>query len=89
MRVKVNLKVTVVGKNISLYKNQLGEEKKSCSVNCLQDDGQIVATLKVTEEIFAMLERGKEYILDGEYSETKYGNNIKITGINNSAKVGA
>lgn len=86
MKVKVQVPVTVVGKNITPYKNRLGEDANSCAVNCLQDDGQIVATLKVTEEIFSQLERGKDYLLDGEYSETKYGNSIKITGIHNATK---
>lgn len=85
MKLIVTMLVTVVGKTITPYTLN-GAEKESRAVNVLQNDGQIIATLKVTDKIFSLLERGQEYLLDGEYSETKYGTSIKITGIHNATK---
>lgn len=89
MKLEIILAVGILGKITTPYTAQNGEEKISYAVNVQQKDGQLIAKLKVSKEIFALLEQGKEYLLDGEYSETKYGNSIKITGINNATKGGA
>ena len=44
----------------------------------------MTGNLKVTKEIYPLLERGKNYLLDAEYVETKYGTYIKVIGINNN-----
>ena len=88
MKLQILLAVGILGKITTPYTTQNGEEKISYAVNVQQNDGQLVAKLKVEEKIFSLLERGKEYYLDAEYSETKYGTSIKITGIHNATKGG-
>lgn len=84
MKIKTLINVGIIGKLENQYADKQGNLQTSCSVNFEQDNGLVTGNLKVTKEIYPLLERGKNYLLEAEYNETKYGNYIKVIGINDS-----
>ncbi len=56
--------VTVIGKDRQNYVDMNGVSKTLYIVNVAQDNGKVIETLHVSEEQFAMMEPGKEYILE-------------------------
>lgn len=81
---RILIGVNVRGKLESSYLDKQGNPKPSYSITYEQNEGLVNGTLKVTKEVYALLERGKDYLLDAEYIEGKYGNYIKVIGINNN-----
>lgn len=81
---KLQLVLNIRGKLEKPYTDKQGNQQTSYSVNYEQDNGLITGNLKVSKEIYPLLERGKDYVLDAEYVETKFGTSIKVIGINNS-----
>ncbi len=89
MKVKTLINAHILGIAESSFLNKEGEQQKSYKANIGQDSGSSIAELRISKEIAAQLERGKEYTLNAEYSETKFGNTLKITGVQgNAGKVG-
>lgn len=84
MALKILINVGIIGKLETSYTNKQGNPQTGYSVNYEQDNGLVTGNLKVTKEIYPLLERGKNYLLDAEYIEGKYGNYIKVIGINNN-----
>ncbi len=83
-RLKLLLNVNIRGKIETPYTDKQGNPQTSFSVNIEQDNGLVTGNLKVSKEIYPLLERGKDYLLDAEYVESKFGSSIKVIGINNS-----
>lgn len=84
MTLRIFVNVGIIGKLEKPYTDKQGNPQTSYSVNYEQDNGLVTGNLKVTKEIYPLLERGKNYLLDAEYVETKYGTYIKVIGINNN-----
>lgn len=81
MKVKTSIIAHILDTFEETYTNKDGELQKYYKTNIMQDSGRFISELKVSKEIAAQLERGKEYTLCAEYSETKFGNTLKITGV--------
>ena len=77
------IKLTIIGKLTRTYTKD-NVERISYLLNYQQDNGEIVGQLSVSEEIFNTVEAGKEYILEGNYKEGKFGNYVRVTGIYNN-----
>lgn len=84
MKLRILLNIGIIGKLEKPYTDKQGNSQTSYSVNYEQDNGLVTGNLKVAKEIYPLLERGKSYLLDAEYVETKYGTYIKVIGINNN-----
>lgn len=84
MKLKILLSIGIIGKLEKPYTDRHGNPQISYSVNFEQNNGLVTGNLKVTKEIYPLLERGKNYLLDAEYVESKYGSYIRVTGINNT-----
>lgn len=56
--------VTVIGKDRQNYVDMNGASKTLYIVNIAQDNGKLIETLHVSEEQFAVMEPGKEFVLE-------------------------
>lgn len=88
MKVRTLVNAHILGIVEESYLNKDGEQQKYYKANIMQDAGSCISELRVSKEIAAQLERGKEYTLNAEYSETKFGNTLKITGVQGTNNAG-
>jgi len=88
MKIKALVNAHILGIVDGSFFNKEGEPQKFFKANILQDAGKSIAELRVTKELAAQLEQGKEYTLTAEYSESKFGNSFKITGIQDTNSTG-
>lgn len=75
MNIKCTL--TIVGKVEDISKNG----NKNYFINYVQDSGKVIGQHLVSDEIYNSVEAGKEYTLDGNFVQGKYGAYLKITKI--------
>lgn len=87
MKVKTLINAHILGIAELSFLNKDGELQKYFKANIMQDAGNSIAELRIPKEIASQLERGKEYTLCAEYSETKFGNTLKITGVQGTNNV--
>lgn len=88
MVVKLQINAHVLGIIENTFLNKDGELQKYYKTNIMQDSGSSIAELRISKEVAEQLERGKEYMLNAEYSETKFGNALKITGVQGTNNAG-
>ena len=63
----------------SKYIGRDGVERQSFKITFSQDDDNVIGEATVNQEVFNMVEKGKDYELTGEYRQTKNGNFIMWT----------
>lgn len=73
--------VNVIGKNVQNYVDANGMSKKLYVVNIYQDNGKIIDSLRVSEEQFALLEPGKEFVLEMTSGNGRNGLFLKTTAV--------
>ena len=78
---KVLIPIKVLGKSKSPWTTKDGEERFSYKINYLQNNGEIIGTISVPENIFNQIENEKEYVLSGIFSTGKNGGYIRVTNI--------
>lgn len=88
MKVKVLIDANILAVTDASFLNREGEQQKYYKANIMQDSGRSIAELRISKEIAAQLEGGKEYTLNAEYSETKFGNTLKVTGVQGTNNTG-
>lgn len=72
----------------SSFINKDGAQQKYYTANIMQDQGLCIGQLRIPKELADQLKSGKEYTLKAEYSETKYGNSLKLIAINGTNNTG-
>lgn len=87
MKLDLQLHVNVLGKVEGQYIDKTGQEQKTHSLNVEQADGATIAQIKISKDIFPLVERGKEYTFDVVYSDSQYGTSLRIVGIHNQKGV--
>ena len=79
----MQLKATVfiIGKRISIYKDKEGVEHKSFIANVSQNNGEIVDTIRLNQNLYDKIESNRMFTILCEYATSKNGNYLKIVDI--------
>ena len=88
MKVQTLINANILAVIEDSFLNKEGEQQKFYKANIAQDSYRSIAELRISKEIASLLEQGKEYTLCAEYSETKFGNTLKITGVQGANNTG-
>lgn len=78
---RVNAEFTLIGKKKSVWKDNDNIERNSYKGNIAQDNGEIIATITLTEEQFNTLVAGRVYNASAIYGTGSNGGYLKITSI--------
>lgn len=79
MRIKSN--VTLLGKVAKLWKDKEGNERVSYSANIMQENGEIIDTIRLTQEQYNPLLAGKAYTITADYGVGSNGGYLRIVDI--------
>ena len=79
MQVKAN--VFVLGKLSKPWKDKEGVEHNSCSINVMQNNGEIVDKLRLTQEQFNKVEANKTYAITADFGTGSNGGYLHIVDI--------
>lgn len=79
MRVKVY--VTLLGKVAKPWKDREGIERVSYSANVMQENGEIIDTIRLTQEQYNTLIAGKAYTVTADYGTGNNGGYLRIVDI--------
>jgi hypothetical protein len=79
MRISAN--VTILGKIQKPWIDNTGVERTSYSANIMQNNGEIVDTLRLSQEQYNSIEVKKEYILQADYGTGKNGGYLRLIDI--------
>ena len=74
MLIKTTMKI--LSKKNGSFTAKDGNQRRSYRVTYSQNEDEIVGDINVRQDVFDILEKGKEYDLVGEYLTTKNGNYI-------------
>ena len=72
--------VNILGKVEKPWTDTTGAEHISYSMNIMQENGQIIDTLRVSKEQFNTVEAGKPYVFHAEYGVGKNGSYLRVLG---------
>lgn len=78
---KLMAKVLLIGKNAVTFTDAAGNVRTSFTANIAQENGKIIDTIKVPEELFPMLEGGNGYSVELLSTTGKTGTYLRVTGI--------
>ena len=79
MRLYAN--VNLLGKVVKPWKDKEGNERTSYSANIMQENGQIIDTLRLTQEQYNNVTAGKNYTITADYSNGSNGAYLRIVNI--------
>lgn len=79
MRVKAY--VTLLGKVAKPWKDRDGIERVSYSGNVMQENGEIIDTVRLTQEQYNALFAGKAYTITADYGTSNNGGYLRIVDI--------
>lgn len=80
MRVSAN--VHVLAKLKKPWTDDAGNERQSYSANIMQNNGEIVSTIRLTADQYAKIENGKSYSIFADFGTGRNGAYLKIVDIN-------
>lgn len=78
---RVIAKVQIVGKVQKPWTDSNGVERSSYSANIMQENGQIIDTLRLNQEQYNMVEANKPYTIIADYGSGKNGSYIRVVDI--------
>lgn len=70
----IKSEIKMLNKKSNKYTGKDGVERESFKITFSQDDDNIVGDMNVKQNIYDIMEKGKEYEVIGEYLTTKNGN---------------
>lgn len=79
MRVKAN--ITLLGKVTKPWKDREGIDRVSYSANVMQENGEIIDTIRLTQEQYNPLLAGKAYTITADYGVGSNGGYLRIVDI--------
>ncbi len=79
MRLYAN--VNLLGKVAKPWKDKEGNERTSYSANIMQENGQIIDTLRLTQEQYNNVTAGKNYTITADYGNGSNGAYLRIVNI--------
>lgn len=84
MRVKAD--VQALGKVTKIWKDSDGKERLSYSVNVMQNNGEIIDTIRLTQDQYNAVLAGKAYTIIADYGTGNNGGYLRIVDIAESSK---
>lgn len=78
---RVIAKVQMVGKVQKPWTDSNGVERSSYSANIMQENGQIIDTIRLNQEQYNMVEANKPYTIIADYSTGKNGTFLRVVDI--------
>jgi len=77
---KLNGIISILGKVEKPWTDTSGAEHISYSLNIMQENGQIIDTLRVSKDQYNTVEAGKSYLFHAEYGVGKNGGYLRVLG---------
>lgn len=78
---RVHASVTLIGKVAKPWKDSEGVERVSYSCHIMQNEGEIVETIRITQAQYNVLIAGKPYLITADYGVGKNGGYLRIVNI--------
>lgn len=78
---RVTAKVHVLAKVQKPWRDSNGVERLSYSINIMQENGQVIDTLRLNQEQYGMVEANKPYSVIGELNSSKNGSYLRVVDI--------
>lgn len=78
---RVTAKIQVLAKIQKPWTDSNGVERLSNSINIMQDQGQVIDTLKLNQEQYNMVEANKPYTVVADYGSGKNGSYLRVVDI--------
>lgn len=78
---RVTAKVHVLAKVQKPWTDSNGVERLSYSINIMQENGQVIDTLRLNQEQYGMVEANKPYSVIGDLSSGKNGSFLRVVDI--------
>lgn len=79
---KVTANITVLAKIQRPWTDSTGTERTSYSANIMQNNGEIIDTLRLSLEQYNTIEANKQYLVNAEYGTGKNGAYLRLIDIN-------
>lgn len=77
---RVTATVQVIGKVAKTWKDKDGVEHLSYSANIMQNNGEIIDTIRMSKEVFESTVAGKAYTATFDYGTGSNGGFLRLTG---------
>lgn len=74
--------VQILAKMKKSWKDSQGVEHLSHTANVMQEQGEIIDTIRLTVEQFDMIEANKNYVVTADYGIGKNGGYLRLVSIN-------
>lgn len=74
-------KTHVLAKVQKPWKDSNGVERLSYSINIMQEQGQVIDTLRLNQEQYNMIEANKPYTVIADYGTGKNGSFLRVVDI--------
>lgn len=78
---RVIAKAQILGKVQKPWTDSNGVERSSYSANIMQENGQVIDTLRLNQEQYNMVEANKPYTIIADYSTGKNGTFLRVVDI--------
>lgn len=78
---RVIAKAQILGKVQKPWTDSNGVERSSYSANIMQENGQVIDTLRLNQEQYNMVEANKPYTVIADYSTGKNGTFLRVVDI--------
>ncbi|MSS36922.1 hypothetical protein [Clostridium porci] len=78
---QVTAKVLLLGKVQKLWKDANGNSHTAFVGNIVQNNGEIIDTLRLTQEQYNMLEVNQSYIVNADFGVGKNGGYLRVVDI--------
>lgn len=78
---RVTAKVHVLAKVQKPWTDSNGVERLSYSINIMQEQGQVIDTLKLNQEQYNLVEANKSYTVIADYGSGKNGSFLRVVDI--------
>lgn len=78
---RVTAKVHVLAKVQKPWTDSNGVERLSYGINIMQENGQVIDTLRLNQEQYGMVEANKPYSVIAELNSSKNGSYLRVVDI--------
>lgn len=78
---RLTAKVHVLAKVQKPWTDSNGVERLSYSINIMQNNGEVIDTLRLSQEQYNLIEANKSYIVNAEYGSGRNGAFLRVVDV--------
>lgn len=78
---RLSAQVTILAKVAKPWKDKEGNERVSYSANFMQDNGQIIDSVRLTQEQYNVVVAGKNHTITADYGVGTNGGYLRVINI--------